>query len=141
VAFLIGIALACATCVMASLSGLDRDRAFYPTVLCVVAHYYALFAVLGGSIRSLVLESVVIAGFLLAALAGFKWTLWLVVAGLAGHGLFDFVHRHVISNPGVPPWWPSFCLAYDVTAALGLGWLLARLRIPPAPLRGGPRGR
>jgi hypothetical protein len=30
----------------------------------------------------------------------------------------------VISNPGVPGWWPMFCLAYDVTAGVYLGWLL-----------------
>jgi len=70
--------------------------------------------------------AIVIAGFLLMAFAGFRWTLWLVVAGLAGHGQFDLVHRHVIDNPGVPSWWPSFCLAYEATAALWLGWLLAR---------------
>ena len=139
--FLIGVVLALATCVFASLVGLDRDRAFYPTVLCVIAAYYALFAVMGRSLGALFFESVVIGGFLLMALAGFRWTLWLVVAGLAGHGLFDLVHRHVVDNPGVPSWWPSFCLAYDGTAALALGWLLARLRIPPAPVRGAPRGR
>jgi hypothetical protein len=140
-AFLIGVALALVTCVFASFVGLDRDRAFYPTVLCVVAHYYALFAVMGGSMRTLSLEAIVIVAFFLAAVAGFRWTLWLVVAGLAGHGLFDLVHRHVISNPGVPSWWPSFCLSFDVAAAVCLAWLLARLRIPPAPVRGAPRGR
>ena len=127
--FVIGIVLALATCVFALLVGLDRDRAFYPTVLCVVAHYYALFAVMGGSLRALCLEAIVIAGFLLASVAGFRWTLWLAVAGLAGHGLFDLVHRHVITNPGVPSWWPSFCMAYDVAAALGLAWLLAQRRV------------
>jgi len=141
VPFLIGVALALATCLFASLVGLDRDRAFYPTVLWVIATYYVLFAIMGGSLGALVFESVVIAGFLLLAFAGFRWTLWLVVAGLAGHGLFDLVHRHIVDNPGVPSWWPSFCLAYDATVALWLGWLLARLRIPPAPLRGAPRGR
>lgn len=126
--FLIGVVLALATGFFALLVGLDRDRAFYPTVLCVVASYYALFSAMGGSMRMLGLESIAIAAFLLAAAAGFRWTLWLVVAGLAGHGLFDLVHDHVIPNPGVPSWWPSFCLAYDVTAALWLGGLLARRR-------------
>ena len=37
--------------------GLDRDRAFYPTVLIVVASYYALFAVMGGTVRTLMVES------------------------------------------------------------------------------------
>ena len=29
----------------------------------------------------------------------------------------DAIHGHLVMNPGVPAWWPSFCLAYDVTAA------------------------
>ncbi|MDI1251059.1 MAG: hypothetical protein PSV13_19510 [Lacunisphaera sp.] len=51
---------------------------------------------------------------------------WLLVVGLDGHGVFDFFHGHVITNPGVPPWWPAFCGAYDVTAAVHLAWLLLR---------------
>ena len=47
-----------------------------------------------------------------------------VVVALAGHGVFDAVHGHVIGNAGVPPW----CLAYDVGAAVGLGWLLSHGR-------------
>ena len=46
---LIGTGLALAVAVGAGAAGLDRDRAFYPTVLIVVASYYDLFAVLGGS--------------------------------------------------------------------------------------------
>ena len=57
---------------------------------------------------------------------GFKFNLWIVVAALAGHGIFDFFHPHVLNNPGVPVWWPGFCLTYDVTAAGYLAWLLRR---------------
>jgi hypothetical protein len=32
----------------------------------------------------------------------------------------------------VPRWWPEFCLAYDVTAAAYLAWLLKRRRIRAA---------
>ena len=49
---------------------------------------------------------------------------WIVVVALAGHGVFDAVHCHVIENVGVPAWWPAWCLAYDVGAAAGLAWLL-----------------
>ncbi len=44
--------------------GLDRDRAFYPTMLIVVAHYYELFAVMGGSTEALIIESIVMTAFL-----------------------------------------------------------------------------
>jgi len=112
--------------------GLDRDRAFYPVVTIVVASYYVLFAVMGASAHALVLESLVGAVFLVLAVVGFKSSLGVVVVALAAHGIFDFLHGKVISNPGVPGWWPQFCLAYDVTAAGYLAWLLKRERIRAA---------
>ena len=81
-AFVIGGVLALSVGLFASFIGLDRDRAFYPTVMIVVASYYALFAVMGGSTEVLLLEAVAIAVFILAAEAGFRHSLWLVVAGL-----------------------------------------------------------
>src|SRR3954470_5341909 len=44
-AYLVGAGLALVVAAFAALTGLDRDRAFYATVLIVVAHYYDLFAV------------------------------------------------------------------------------------------------
>ncbi len=127
---LIGAALAISVGISATFIGLDRDRSFYPTVLAVIASYYALFAVMGGSsIQVLVTESIVIVAFLGASVAGFKRSLWLVVAALAAHGAFDLVHGLFIENPGVPPWWPRFCLAYDVVAAVYLAWLLWRSKV------------
>ena len=93
-------------------------------MLAVVATYYALFAIMAGSTRVLLSEAVPIAVFLLAAVTGFKKALWWVVIGLVGHGVFDFVHRDLISNPGVPVWWPGWCLSYDVTAGAYLAFLL-----------------
>jgi hypothetical protein len=43
---------------------------------------------------------------------------------MMGHGVFDSVHHWFIENPGVPHWWPGFCLAFDVI--LG-AWLAPRL--------------
>lgn len=126
---LIGAVLAGVVGASASFLGLDRHRAFYPTVMVVIASYYALFAVIAGSNAALAAESV--AGFLFLALAvaGFKRTLWLVVLGLAAHGVFDLVHGSMISNRGVPAWWPAFCLAYDVIAAGYLAWLLSQRKL------------
>lgn len=127
--FLIGAVLALAVGLSATFFGLDRDRAFYPTVMMVVASYYALFAVMGGSAHALAAESVVIVAFLGASVAGFRTSLWLVVAALAAHGVFDFIHGQMIANPGVPVWWPAFCLSFDLVAAAYLAWLLLRSRI------------
>ena len=126
---LVGIGLALATCFgFGTAAGFDRDRAFYPTVTIVVASYYALFAVMGGSLEALAAECVVIAGFIAVAILGFKRNPWLLAGALAAHGLFDAVHGRVIANPGVPSWWPAFCLAFDVTAAVYLFALLKRAR-------------
>ena len=125
----VGVILALIVSGAATLLGLDRDRALYPVVMIVIASYYALFAVVGGSTQVLIIESAVAAVFLGLALAGFKSTLWLVVAALSAHGVFDFAHPHVYANPGVPVWWPSFCLAYDVVAAAYLAWLLGSRKV------------
>ena len=121
--YVIGIMASAGVAVFARYVGFDRDRAFYPTVVIVVALYYVLFAVMSGSVQTIVVESVVMSLFAIAAVAGFKSSAWIVVAALAGHGVFDAVHGHVIANAGVPSWWPAWCLAYDVGAAACLAWL------------------
>lgn len=131
-ALLIGALLAFSVGLLATASGLDRDRAFYPTITIVIASYYALFAVLGASTHALVLESLIGAIFLAIAVAGFRSSLWVVVVALATHGIFDLVHGRVIANPGVPSWWPAFCLAFDMTAAAYLAWLLWSGRVRAA---------
>ena len=115
-ALLVGALLAFAVGLMATGVGLDGDRAFYPTVMIAIASYYALFAVIGASTHVLVLESLVGAVFL----------------ALAARGIFDLVHGKAVSNPGVPAWWPEFCLTFDVTAAGYLAWLLQSGRMRAA---------
>ncbi len=132
-ALLVGVLLAFTVGLMATAVGLDRDRAFYPTVTIVIASYYALFAVMGASTAALLLESLVGSVFLAVAVSGFRSSLWVVVVALGVHGILDLGHDRVISNPGVPPWWPAFCLAYDLTAAAYLAWLLKTGRIRAAP--------
>ena len=131
-ALLVGALLAFAVGLFATSIGLDRDRAFYPVVTIVIASYYALFAVMGASPHALALESLVGTVFLATAAWGFKSSLWLVVAALAAHGIFDLGHSTVISNPGVRSWWPQFCLTFDVTLAAYLAWLLRSGRLRAA---------
>jgi hypothetical protein len=126
-AYLIGAVLALGVgSVLGTAVGLDRDRAFYTTVAAVVASYYVLFAAMAGSTQALLVETAVAMVFLTVALVGFRRSLWLVAAALAGHGAFDAVHGRLIANPGVPTWWPAFCASYDVVAAGYLAFLLVR---------------
>lgn len=130
--YLIGLVLSSAVALMARGVGLDRDRAFYPTAAIVIASYGVLFATIGGSSSALVAELVVMLAFTVLAVVGFRSNPWLVVAALAGHGLFDAVHGHVIDNAGMPAWWPAFCASYDLGAGAWLAWLVRRDSRGPA---------
>ena len=132
-ALIVGAALAVVVSLFARLVGLDKDRAFYPTTLVVIASLYVLFAVMAGSMQALRAELVGTALFLVAVVIGFRRNLWIVAAGLVAHGLYDFVHSFVIDNPGMPAWWPAFCGAYDLVAGAILAWLLTRGRPAARP--------
>ena len=86
-AYVIGIVLSVGVALFARYVGFDRDRAFYPTVMIVIASYYVLFAAMSDSIHTVLLESVVMTVFAIAAVVGFKSSAWVVVAALAGHGV------------------------------------------------------
>jgi hypothetical protein len=123
---IVGIVLALATGACGTFIAFDRERGFYPLILIVIATYYILFATIGLSKSAALLESLAAAVFVAIAVTGYKRNLWIVVAGLATHGLFDLLHAQLINNPGVPSFWPPFCLSYDVAAACYLGVLLLR---------------
>ena len=127
--YLIGLLLALAVAGLAAFIGWDRDRSFYSTVLIVIASYYVLFAVMGASRRILWIEIAIAFGFLLSAILGFKRNPWLIAAAMVGHGIFDFLHHLFIANPGVPSWWPGFCLAFDAVFGAFLALRLMTRRV------------
>jgi hypothetical protein len=126
----IGAALAIGVSAYAKWIGFDRDRAFYPTVLVVVASYYLLFSAMAGGTSSMLPELLLASIFIVAASLGFKRNMWLVAAALAAHAILDAFHGSLVLNPGVPRWWPPFCAAYDLTAA---AFLAISLHRAPAP--------
>ena len=131
--YVVGALLAPLVSGFARFVGLDRDGAFYPTVLIVVASYYVLFAAIGNSAHALLAESAVMVVFVAAAVAAFPRRLWIAAAGLVGHGAFDLLlHGRLVVNPGMPAWWPPFCAAFDIAAGLFLAGLLASDRRPHA---------
>lgn len=125
----IGAILALAACGLGVAAGFERDRAFYPVMLIVIASYYDLFAVIGGDEGVLGVEIAISLGFAALAVLGFRVNLWLAVVGLLGHTLLDFLHGHVVANPGLPNWWPVFCGTFDAVAGVYLLWALATKRI------------
>lgn len=124
--YVIGLILAAAVACFATVVGFTRERSFYSTVLIVVGSYYVLFAAMGASSRIIIVESAVGGIFLLFAAIGFRRNLWLVAVALIGHGMFDFVHHFFIENPGVPHWWPGFCLGFDAPFGVFLAVRLVR---------------
>ena len=82
--YVIGVILTLAVAAFAAVIGFDRERAFYPTVLIVIASYYVLFAAMGASGRAVITESIVAGIFLLFArlrlqvelLAGGRCSCW-----------------------------------------------------------------
>jgi hydrogenase/urease accessory protein HupE len=129
---LVGIALGLAVGAFAALARFDRERVFYPTVTIVTASYYALFAVLGSDAVALAWETASFLLFGFAAVLAFRRNLWIAVGALAGHAVFDSVHGRLIDNPGLPLWWPAFCLAFDVAAAAFLAFRMLGSRSAPA---------
>ncbi len=114
----VGALLAVGVAALGKFTHFDEDRSFYFTVLVIIASYYVLFAVLGGSDLALVWELVIAAAFSTVAIVGALHAPTLVGIGIIAHGLFDFVHDGIIENPGVPTWWPSFCGSVDVLLGL-----------------------
>ena len=133
--YVVGLVLGLGVPLGATLIGFDRDRAFYPVLTMVTASYYDLFATLGGSLQALGLETVVAIAFIAAAIAGFKFSLWIIVAALTAHGLFDLVRAYLIVNPGMPTYWPAFCLTFDLAAAAYLALLLQASSVATNPAR------
>lgn len=122
---LIGIALALGVALFAAVAGFERERGFYPMLLLVIASYYPLFAVIGGSPAALAVDAAVLGGFAILAVAGLRRSLWIVVAALAAHAALDLVHARLAPHSGAPAWWPPFCMGFDLAAA---AWLALRLR-------------
>ncbi len=114
---------------LAHVLGFDRDRSYYPTLMIVIASIYILFAVMAFPPSALWPEVLAAVAFIVLAIAGHRWSLWLVVLALLGHGVFDMVHPHIIANAGVPPWYPAFCSAADLVLSLVLAALILRGRL------------
>jgi hypothetical protein len=89
-------------------------------LLSLIAAVYIGFAVADGRPRVIAVECVVAGVFVVLAAAGVTATVWLLVAGYAGHGLKDFwqERRQYVANTR---WWPPFCAAVD--------WLVAAVLV------------
>lgn len=88
----------------------------YALGLALIASIYIGFAVADGRPTVIAVESAVATIFVIGAAAAVTASPWLIVLGLAGHGLKDlWQHRRkFIANTR---WWPPSCLVVDWIAA------------------------
>jgi hypothetical protein len=84
--------------------------------LALIAAIYIGFAVADGRRHVLAVETAVAAVFVVVAAAAATGTLWLIVAGLAAHGVKD-MWQHRTGFVAGTRWWPPFCAAVDFVAA------------------------
>jgi hypothetical protein len=96
----------------------------YAMGLVFIAAVYIGFSVADGRARIIVAEIAVATVFVLVAAAGVNGPAWLLVAGLAGHGLKDLWQHRTQFVTGTR-WWPPFCAAVDWVAATILAVALA----------------
>jgi hypothetical protein len=89
----------------------------YALSLILIASIYIGFAVADGRPIVIAVESGIAAIFVLIASLGISGPAWILVAGLLGHGCKDlWQHRH--QYVAGTRWWPPFCCAVDLVAAL-----------------------
>jgi hypothetical protein len=99
----------------------------YALSLALIAAVYIGFAVADGRPTVIAVETAIAAVFVIVAAVGVTGPAWLLVAGLAGHGVKDlWQHRsHYVANTR---WWPPFCLVVDwVVAAILVVLIAARV--------------
>ena len=127
--YIIGILLGLGLIVLVRTTGLDRGGDLYPITGIVVASYYPLFAVMGASTETLMLEVIMAAAFSTVAIVGFQRNMGLVALAIGGHGVFDVLRHMFLFNEGVPIWWPGFCASVDILLGLWLAFPLSRGRV------------
>ena len=88
----------------------------YALGLALIATVYIGFAVADGRRHVLAAETAVASAFVVVAAAGVTGTVWLIVAGLVGHGVKD-MWQHRTGFVAGTRWWPPFCATVDFVAA------------------------
>lgn len=132
---LIGAAVGVLTIVFARF--IRGERWLYSVGLLVLPCLYAFFALQAGELAVGVKEMVyglpyVVAGLVFAFVSVRQSAVVVGVFWLL-HGLYDLAHSQLITNIGVPGWYPIFCFVVDAVIGSYLLWLSRR--VPDANLR------
>ena len=93
-----------------------EPRTVYALGLALIAAVYIGFSVADGRWQVIAAESSVAGLFVVVAAISATGSAWLLVLGLAGHGLKD-LWQHRTQFVRNTRWWPPFCAAVDFVAA------------------------
>jgi hypothetical protein len=88
----------------------------YALGLALIAAVYIGFAVADGRPHVFAVETVVASAFVVVAAVSVTGSAWVMVIGLAGHGLKD-LWQHRTQFVANTRWWPPFCATVDFVAA------------------------
>ena len=129
IAALVGATIGVLTILLARF--IRGERWLYSLGLLTLHGLYAFFALQAGEQAVAVREMIygipyVVAGIAFAFVsvrqsAVVVGVLWLL------HGLFDLVHGRLITNTGVPGWYPIWCFMVDAVIGSYLLWLSRRV--------------
>ena len=135
IAALVGVAVGVLTIVTARL--IRGQHWLYSIGLLTLPSLYAFWALRAGEQAVGVNEMIYGIPFYVAGLVfafvSVRQSAVVVGAFWILHGLYDVVHGRLITNPGVPGWYPAFCCLVDLVIGAYVLWLSRR--IPDANLR------
>jgi len=101
-----------------------RELRLYAVGLVVAALIYVGFVARDASIGWLAIELAGLAVFALAALAGLKFSPWILAAAWAAHVAWDVLLHKLVETPSfVPDWYPMVCVSFDLLLA---GYIVVR---------------
>lgn len=113
------------------------ERWWYALGLLSLPALYASFALKAGEpgvgFKELLYGLPFLVAGLLCALVDVRKSAVVVGVFWLLHGVYDLVHGRLITNAGVPGWYPIWCFAVDVVVGAYVLWLARR--IPDANLR------
>jgi hypothetical protein len=131
----LGVAAGVLTIVLARV--IRGQHWLYSLGLLTLPSLYAFFALRAGEpavgVKEMIYGIPFVAVGLVFALVSVRRSAVGVGAFWILHGLYDLTHSRLITNAGVPGWYPVWCFSVDVVIGAYLLWLSGR--VPDANLR------
>ncbi len=126
---LLGAAVGVLTIVSARI--IRGQRWLYSIGLLVLPSLYALFALQAGEqavgVKEMIYGIPFLVAGLLFAFVSVRHSAVVVGAFWMLHGVYDLMHSRLLTNPGVPGWYPVWCCSVDVVIGAYLVWLSRRV--------------